>query len=145
MTHYAPRITAAAVCIVFISVMACHMQAQSRTFAGQTFEQTERSNVRTRSRRMGAGPGVGYATKGTFWSYPGSGDLDFKRSAEFNRKSSEVITRYKSAKSDKDRAAAEKELHDLLSEEFERLMKPRETQLSDLQARLERLTGQLQK
>lgn len=58
---------------------------------------------------------------------------------------SAAVQKYQTAETDEARAAAEKELREAVTEQFELLVKEREEQIADLQARLAKLTEQLQK
>jgi uncharacterized membrane protein YqiK len=56
-----------------------------------------------------------------------------------------ALKAYGDAETDEQKAAAEKELQDAVSEQFEVLMKSREAQIAELKSRLDKLTEQLQK
>ena len=60
-------------------------------------------------------------------------------------KAAAALKTYSDAETDEQRTAAEKDLQDAVSEQFEVLMKSREAQIEELKARLGKLTEQLQK
>jgi hypothetical protein len=56
-----------------------------------------------------------------------------------------ALQKHSQAETDEQRAAAQAEMQQAVAEQFELLMKPREAQIDELKARLEKLTQQLQK
>jgi hypothetical protein len=60
-------------------------------------------------------------------------------------KAAAALKTYSAAETDEQRTAAEKDLQNAVSEQFEVLMKSREDQIAELKSRLDKLTEQLQK
>lgn len=56
-----------------------------------------------------------------------------------------ALQKHSQAETDEQRTAAQAEMQQAVAEQFELLMKPREAQIEELKARLEKLTQQLQK
>ena len=153
MTRRRTRITAAAGCTVLIAVMAYQTQAQnpsSELFVDPALELSAvqglpgatSSDATLPLLQLLEGQRRQFAVQRR--QSPGAYGISSAGGVIAN-KTSDAIDKYKEAKSDEDRVAAEKELRAALVERFELLMKQREADLADLKARLERLTAQLQK
>jgi hypothetical protein len=76
--------------------------------------------------------------------YPGGGEVP-QEITKVHDKVMAALQKHSEAETDEQRAAAQTELHQAVSEQFEMLTKPREAQIEELIARLDKLTRQLEK